>query len=86
MEKVVDSSRVLVNNRFLSPLGTFTAEGIKYSGGWKKGQFEGKGTLVRINFTYVGRWKDNKQQGLGVATWKDGTSYGQSHCAQLRYA
>ena len=64
--------------------GTYTFqgewEGDKYSGEWKSGKRDGRGTYTYANGElegdkYFGDYKDNKKHGKGTFTNTDGTVY-----------
>ncbi|GIT07282.1 MAG: hypothetical protein CM1200mP30_09120 [Pseudomonadota bacterium] len=67
-------------------------EGDRYEGGWKDGEFHGKGALNCLDqhgdkFEYQGNFRKGKYKGQGtfsdpsgekyVGEWKDGEKYGQ---------
>lgn len=50
--------------------------GERYTGGFKDGQPDGRGTLTWPNGErYIGEWKNGKRNGQGKFFWPDGTKY-----------
>ena len=51
------------------------AGGVTYTGAWKDGKPNGKGTYTHADgtMTYTGEWKDGGRNGLGTETLPDGT-------------
>mgnify|MGYP006191969257 CR=1 FL=1 len=56
--------------------GTFIEKGVgTYSGEWKHGDWNGKGTFENINGDkYVGDWKNGEETGYGTYYWHSGGS------------
>jgi hypothetical protein len=51
-----------------------SADGAKYVGEWKDGNFNGKGTFTfNNNPIYQGEWKDGKYNGYGIL-WENGVT------------
>ena len=51
-------------------------DGSTYTGAWKYGKPNGKGTMTDADgSTYTGEFKDGKRNGQGIITDADGSSY-----------
>lgn len=57
--------------------GVYRGAGTVYKGEWKDSQRCGKGTLVckQTGIQYVGRFRNDKMNGLGTLTFMDGSTY-----------
>ncbi len=59
----------------------YFANGDRYEGDFENGKISGKGVMyysdedVFIRVKYDGEWKENKRNGHGVMTWKNGEKY-----------
>ena len=54
----------------------FYANGDKYKGGWKNGNYHGQGTMIYADGSkYEGEWKNGNYHGQGTVTYADGTKY-----------
>ena len=65
MAKGIEHGQGYYKNRF----------GIEYSGGFKNGKYDGKGTLLNFDGRYEGKWKDGRRHGTGTMTFTLGGSY-----------
>ena len=50
-------------------------EGEEYFGDWEDNKANGFGKYKSKEVIYEGKWKDDRQDGIGTETWNDGTSY-----------
>ena len=55
------------NKKSPDGIGTFVAEGYIYRGGFSRGQFQGKGTLIHANGDfYIGGFRDGRYEDKGI--------------------
>ena len=67
-------------------VGVFTwADGSQYSGGWRNGLKNGKGTYSSPDGSYNGSWKNNKRDGYGTQLNQDGEKYAGGWSKDLKH-
>ena len=44
-------------------------------GNWRNDHFEGRGRMITYEMIYEGEWKKGLQEGIGIESWADGSSF-----------